>query len=770
MHLFGHGTRRAALYLLAAVLPTLGAAAAPQDANNENKPVERPSANLTDYTVQDLALPSEAGEAFAVTLSLDGVEYTAWLEPYSLRAENFRLLVATDDGLFEAPAPAPRTYRGRIVGIADSHVSASLSDAGLTATIDIADDTQWYVQPSAEIVDHGVGSSEHVVYRADDFAPGPWRCGVTDEPSGADLPDPGGAGPADGTGLKITEIAIDADFEFFSTFNGSSVERTLLDVERVMNAVETIYERDVQITYEITAIVVRTTSGANPYTTNDPGGLLTQFANHWNRNLDVRSVRRDVAHLFTGRNLSGSTIGIATLSTICIRSDAYGVSQTRWTSSMAGRSALTAHEIGHNWAAQHCSGGSCFIMCAGLGGCGGYGLPNFGSTSISRIRSFRNSRNCLTDLAPPLAPPFFDDFNGAGVDPAKWSHNAGTFPSNASSNPPFPPNALLLNSTGSGAYGQDDEIRSNFINMSGMSNMRASYYTEHRGVEAGKEFIVEFRANNLAWVELNRIVSDGVDQDQFEFHEHVLPAAANHAEFRLRFRTDGDESNDSWYLDAVSVHPGPPSIQHEAVEVPISAAAIADEPLLAGARTIDLRITIDNADDWTGTTAVATIDGEFYQDPSGAPLPLPALWPGDPSLEFDSFWSAPNFAPPLFGLTDEQPNRLEAQWADFANTGNVTFTAARYTVLNGNTLTIIGASTLAGSGSQEHPFDITVELGAGCPGDLDGDGDTDLADLGILLADFGCPQPGPCVGDLDGDGDTDLADLGILLADFGCAP
>jgi hypothetical protein len=56
----------------------------------------------------------------------------------------------------------------------------------------------------------------------------------------------------------------------------------------------------------------------------------------------------------------------------------------------------------------------------------------------------------------------------------------------------------------------------------------------------------------------------------------------------------------------------------------------------------------------------------------------------------------------------------------------------------------------------------------GCAGDLDGDGDTDLTDLGILLADFGCVVPGPCAGDLDNDGDTDLADLGILLADFGC--
>jgi hypothetical protein len=57
-----------------------------------------------------------------------------------------------------------------------------------------------------------------------------------------------------------------------------------------------------------------------------------------------------------------------------------------------------------------------------------------------------------------------------------------------------------------------------------------------------------------------------------------------------------------------------------------------------------------------------------------------------------------------------------------------------------------------------------------CPGDLDGDGDTDHSDLGILLADWGCVGSGPedCAGDLDGDFDTDHSDLGILLADWGC--
>jgi hypothetical protein len=54
-----------------------------------------------------------------------------------------------------------------------------------------------------------------------------------------------------------------------------------------------------------------------------------------------------------------------------------------------------------------------------------------------------------------------------------------------------------------------------------------------------------------------------------------------------------------------------------------------------------------------------------------------------------------------------------------------------------------------------------------CAGDLNCDGEVDLADLGTLLADFGCAPPGSCPGDINGDGHTDLADLGILLANFG---
>jgi len=76
--------------------------------------------------------------------------------------------------------------------------------------------------------------------------------------------------------------------------------------------------------------------------------------------------------------------------------------------------------------------------------------------------------------------------------------------------------------------------------------------------------------------------------------------------------------------------------------------------------------------------------------------------------------------------------------------------------------------------TRDH-FEMFVLLGdpslylpraAAIPGDLNGDGCVDHADLGILLADWGC-SGGDCPGDADGDGDTDHGDLGLLLGHWG---
>ncbi len=57
-----------------------------------------------------------------------------------------------------------------------------------------------------------------------------------------------------------------------------------------------------------------------------------------------------------------------------------------------------------------------------------------------------------------------------------------------------------------------------------------------------------------------------------------------------------------------------------------------------------------------------------------------------------------------------------------------------------------------------------------CNGDLDGDNDVDLTDLGQLLSNYGTSQGATYEdGDLDGDGDVDLTDLSGLLSVYGTA-
>ena len=66
-------------------------------------------------------------------------------------------------------------------------------------------------------------------------------------------------------------------------------------------------------------------------------------------------------------------------------------------------------------------------------------------------------------------------------------------------------------------------------------------------------------------------------------------------------------------------------------------------------------------------------------------------------------------------------------------------------------------------GGQEHAVDCMWADSITIPGDLNGDGCVDAADLGTLFAAWGTPA-----GDLNGDGTTDASDMGILLGNWGC--
>ncbi|MCE9619956.1 MAG: hypothetical protein K8R92_08600 [Planctomycetes bacterium] len=137
----------------------------------------------------------------------------------------------------------------------------------------------------------------------------------------------------------------------------------------------------------------------------------------------------------------------------------------------------------------------------------------------------------------------------------------------------------------------------------------------------------------------------------------------------------------------------------------------------------------------------------------------------------------PTNAPPLAGaesILSEVRMRAEA-WPDTMQPG-VTYLnlekiisatdadAENFYAGNGN-----NQAHLNESGYLAYSTGILSRLldypGQPCPSDLDGSGEVDGGDLGMILLDFG-PCLG-CVTDLDGSGEVDGGDIGSLLLDFG---
>ena len=288
-----------------------------------------------------------------------------------------------------------RTLRGRLRGADSSAVAATITDDGLVARILLPTGRELWIEPLAGRVP-GANRSHHAVYDADDVTDPGGACAAHEAAETGDAVDPGETEPtamAAGS-LYLSDIACDADYEYFQRWGSATAVADR--IEAVLNAVSLQYERDVGIRFVLGSVIVRSSPSSDPYTSTDPNALLNEFTSHW-RSAHT-SVPRDVAHLFTGKDLDGSVIGIAWLSVIC-SSYGFGVSQSDFSSNFASVTDLTAHELGHNWSAGHCS-------------CSGYTMNSYltsanrfhATESIPEIIAFRDGLGCL-DLSEPGSVP-----------------------------------------------------------------------------------------------------------------------------------------------------------------------------------------------------------------------------------------------------------------------------------------------------------------------------------------------------------------------------
>lgn len=523
--------------------------------------------SATRVQIQSIPIVETSPGQLLVWILVEGETWTLSLHKSSIRSLDFRVLVQRDlfGALVEVTPPPVATYRGTVLAHPESRVSATVHEGSITAMIKTIDGLIG-IQPLTSL---GLSArvSEHVIYRAADvFDGGQYTCGVTVDHLIESAQDSNDSGSLAGTGLSVIDLAIDSDVEFYNK-NGQSVDNTIRDIEGVMDIVEFIYERDVAISYEITAVIVRTVE-PDPYSSTDPEALLCALRTTWNQ-APHTSIRRDTTHLFTGKNVDSNVIGIAFVGVVCNvqgrfsgcaggRDDlAYGVSESRFTTSISRRTALTAHELGHNWGASHCNGGSCHIMCDMLGGCGGVTGSNlkFGPTASSEIINHRNSRSCLTNLSPPLTLPFEESFPSTTLDTSKWNYHVGVEVTSNASQEPSPSFSMTLNAAGSQEF-LDDEIRSQVIQLGSSFGVFLFYATQHQGVPAGGALVVEYWSDTLIWKKIARFISDGVDQTIFISRNYQLPSDALHDEFRLRFRAEVDGPGENWFIDDILIDRG----------------------------------------------------------------------------------------------------------------------------------------------------------------------------------------------------------------------
>lgn len=323
---------------------------------------------VSAFTIQDFVPPGASGEGFEATFVLGGVPRTLVLTRTEINSPGATMVI--DDGsgaLVEQPAPETGIYQGAVAGVANSSVVAQMLDGRLSALVRIAD-RHWNIQPLADVVP-GASTRRHVVVAGEDILGGGGVCGVPDGPAGHEerAHAPGG-GPD--SPLRC-EMAIEADFQFYDQ-NGQIASATAQDIARVMAWAGKYFTEGANVTFKINKYVIRTNPLTNPYTTSAPGALLDQLANHWNSNFVLQGVQRDLVHLFTGREIDGDVIGIARISSVCVKTMGYGLSQSRFNLLLGKRASLTAHEIGHNFSAQHCDQiaglcAPCRIMLAAIG-------------------------------------------------------------------------------------------------------------------------------------------------------------------------------------------------------------------------------------------------------------------------------------------------------------------------------------------------------------------------------------------------------------------
>ena len=359
--------------------------------------------------------------------------FNAFSRSFTLELEPNGRLAALQASL-DLPA-GTGAYRGKVAGRLGSWARIVLTDAGPTGFV--FDGTTLYgIESGSDSATTGAPA----MFRLADvyFAPGELGCEIsTAAIDGARavtaMAHEFTALAAEGAALNLDLGAV-ADFEFSQTF-GADAETALLT--RVNN-IDGIFSEQLGVQITVAEIDIFDVND-DPFTTSVASELLDELASY--RGATPAQDANGLTHLFTGRDLDGSTAGIAFLGAVCAqrtqfdtRSFGAGLSEARRGAILD--SLVAAHEIGHNFGAPHdgeantpcASTPPTFLMAPSVNG-----NDQFSACSIAEIQDEIASASCLTPLGPAdvsvtLAQPPQPAHAGVTFSQAATIRNLGADP------------------------------------------------------------------------------------------------------------------------------------------------------------------------------------------------------------------------------------------------------------------------------------------------------------------------------------------------------
>jgi MYXO-CTERM domain-containing protein len=250
--------------------------------------------------------------------------------------------------------------------------------------------------------DSVVETAVPVVFRLADavIAPGAMSCGNADPAAmsaataaEALLGELHVAAQAQGAVSEI-ELGVVGDFEFTNS-KGSDANAAAAITTRINN-VDGIFSAQVGVQINLRAIETFS-ADTDPFTTNEAGDLLDELSDYRSTNPTQNS--NGLTHLYTGRDLNGSTVGIAWTGALC--SNFFGAGLSEGNGSATFDSLVAAHEIGHNFGAPHDgeSGSACeaqegdWLMSPRLNG-----VDRFSPCTLDQMSDDIARASCITAL------------------------------------------------------------------------------------------------------------------------------------------------------------------------------------------------------------------------------------------------------------------------------------------------------------------------------------------------------------------------------------